>query len=288
MSISELSGSSRTNYIQATPETTLPHSADDNKPSLSLCERICNAYRNAIKAFVKFLQKHNWFVTSLILGTLLTEVWQALKAAFFMPANWKKHFNFYNLNPTTLSETQAQKPPVLLLHGNFHDQTAWLSFAKKLKESSLGPVYSVNFPSGKCTDKDYEILNKKVREIKAQYKQLGVDNIQINLVGHSRGGHLAYCYSWIRNEGEKAYWEKNKDIGKVIKIGSVLVQEDLDCIEKIDSTSKDRLYEIRGEYDILDDKKSVLPSDNQRTVATGHLGLLYSPEVHHQVIDWLK
>lgn len=63
---------------------------DEPPPKASLCQRISDAYRNAIHKFVQFLWRHGWHVTGMVLGTLLLEFCQAMKAGFLCPAGWKK------------------------------------------------------------------------------------------------------------------------------------------------------------------------------------------------------
>lgn len=262
-------------------------------PNLSICQRISNAYRNAIHQFVNFLQKHKFYVTAMVLGTLLLEPFQAIKAGCISPASWKKHFNFYNMNPKTLSNEQLTKQPILLVHGNYHNQSAWISLAKKLRLSNLGPVYTVSLPNGSITLKDYEIIQSKIDEIKAQYKQYNVNNIEhdikINIIGHSRGGYLAHRMAWttLRADG-KQYWGSSNDIGKVIKIGSVLDQEEISHIQNQDPDFRDRVYEITGQYDILETDKSLCEDSHMDTVNSGHLGLLYSSQTHQRIIQWLS
>lgn len=181
-----------------------------------------------------------------------------------MPLNWKSHFNFYNLNPTELKDEQLEKRPILLIHGNCHNQTAWLSLASGLEESDLGPVFTVDLPSGSVTEKDYEIVNEKIAAIQALYNK----HVKIDVVGHSRGGYIGYT---LKSQHHP------EDIGKVIRLGSISNEK-----------KHEDLYEITGEFDVLVTAKSVLDKEHQMEVDTGHLGLMYSPEAHKQIIQWLK
>lgn len=235
-----------------------------------------------------FLDKYEWNLTSSILGTVLTEPVQGIKSGFNYPYNWKKHFNFYNLNPNSITEKQAEKRPLLLLHGDYHNQSAWLSFAEKIKGSNLGPVYTVNLPNGNISINDYEIIHKKILLIKSQYKHHGQDNIKIDLIGHSRGGILAHRMAWTTlNVDGEIYWNRSDDIGKIIKIGSVLSQEEINHITRVDPNFSHRLYEITGQYDALLKDVSLCLPNHQVIVSRGHLGLLYSDYVHQLIMRWL-
>lgn len=254
-----------------------------------LGNRICTAYRNAIRRFVAFLKKHGWHVTAMVLGTLLLEFWVALKAAFLMPASWKSHFNFYNMNPLEITEEQSKKRPILLIHGNYHNQSAWLDFAKKLKNSHLGPVYTVNLPNGDVTKKDFEIVNKKIEQIKNQYAKFNIKDITIDLVGHSRGAYIASKVAMDH------FVEQESDIHSVITLGTPQDAELMSIIKRMDNLNRlggssipcPEFYDITGSYDVLCDESSPLDLDHQYIAETGHLGLLYCSQVHQQVIAWL-
>lgn len=225
----------------------------------------------------------------MILGTLLLEPWQAIKSALMSLALLKPHFDFYNTNPVTLTKEQSNKQPILLIHGNYHNESAWISLAKKLKSSNLGPVYTVRLPNGDVTDKDFEILNKKTEQIKAQYKKFNVNNIKINLVGHSRGGFLAGRMAWTALKGDgKRHWARSEDIGKVVTIGSVLDQEEINAIQGQDANFGNRICEITGKYDVLITDQSLLPVNCKEVIDSGHLGLLYSDRTHRRVIQALS
>lgn len=254
----------------------------------SLCQQFGFAYYNSVQKLVNYLWKHHWRATTVVLGTLLLEPWQAIKSSLAYPYNWKSHFNFYNLNPKRITEKQAKKRPILLIHGNFHNQSAWLELAKKFKELDLGPSYTVNLPSGNITDQDYTIIRDKLKEIKEQYKQYGVEDVIIDIVGHSRGGFLAQKMAWTSKElNGKVYWNRAEDIGKVIKVGATLDQEETSSLKRLDPTFNERVYEITGLHDVITTTPSLRPASHQKIVTTGHLALLYSPLTHQSIINWL-
>jgi pimeloyl-ACP methyl ester carboxylesterase len=218
--------------------------------------------------------------------TLLLEPWQAIKAGCLYFLGKKKHFNFFGLNPRAITADQAKKRPILLIHGNYHNQSGFLPMARYLMRQKIGPVYSVNLPSGGVTDKDYKIIQQKISEIKEQYRQYNVSSTKIDVVGHSRGGLLAHQIAWSSpGEEGRRYWSVCEDIGKVIKIGAVTGGENLYHIEKIDKSFKERLYEITAEHDCLVTARSLL--DNSVSICSGHLGLLSSPETLRRVAQIL-
>lgn len=245
------------------------HQAPVNRgPKVSYLERISNSYQSAIKNFVIYLRRHRWKITAMVLGTFLAEPWSVLKAGVLKICNWKKHFNFYNMNPKTLSTAQMSQTPILLIHGNYHDQSAWLSMGKVLK--NVGPVYTVNLPGGYITQRDWDTVARKIEEIKSKCPSF----TQVALIGHSRGGIIS-----------SIMLQQRSDIKQAISIGEVSYRN---TIESMDPHVRNRLYEITGKHDVLVTQSSFLPADHKKEVNVGHLGLLYSSEVHRQVVQWLN
>ncbi|MBS0626069.1 MAG: hypothetical protein JSS32_08475 [Verrucomicrobia bacterium] len=229
------------------------------------------------------------FMCAAALGTLLIEPGPALRSGLSFPLTWKKQFVYHTLNPKKITLEQAQKRPILMIHGNYDRQTAYLPLAKKLKTADVGPIYTISLPSGAITKTDYQLLSEKIAEIKAQYSEHGVDDPKIDLIGHSRGGHLAQSITWAEElaDGDRYYRrERAQDIGKVITLGSVLDQEEIDRYRKIDPNFDDQTFEIVGKYDILVTAPSLVKTGI--AVDTGHLGILHSDTAHRQIIEWLK
>ncbi len=272
--------------ISSVPDRITDVPVSKKSIKLSLPDRIYVVYRNTILKLLEFLKKNEWYMTASTLGTLLLEPWQSLKAALLMPFGMKTHFNFYNLNPRNLTKEQLDKEPILCIHGNLHNQTAWLSLAKSMQSIGLGPLYTINVPSGEITTKDYEILEMKIKEIKAAYKK----NIKIHFISHSRGGWLAVSKTWSNiGPGVERYWSpRSSDIGKVITMGFSLGKQSIQMVEKYDPHFKDSLFEIAGTYDVLWTDASVLPASNQYSIDVGHVGLLNSLEAHQTIIDILQ
>lgn len=280
---------------QTPPEERASNAAsEDHSWSLgTLLQRIHRSYQQAIAHFVVFLTEKVGRIFGIVIGTILTEPLNALRAAWNTPYGWGEKFSYYGLNPENLSAEQRTQKPLLLIHGNYHNQSGWLSFAKTLQESYKGPVFTVNLPSGQITDADYAIVERKIEEITRKY--LGAKNVRINLVGHSRGGYVASfsAFSYQDRDGARHYGHNPKvNIHKVISIGNVLSENQ---IHDIQSTISERnfpsirsLFEITGEFDVLVREKSHLPVQQHAEFSTGHLGLLYSVDVHHRVLEVLN
>jgi len=196
------------------------------------------------------------------------------------------------MNPTALTDRQLNQRPILLLHGNYHNQSAWLGLAKELRRCDLGPVYTVNLPNGDITDRDYVLIQEKIDQIKAQYGR----SVKVDLVGHSRGGYLAGRMAWtlLREDLDQIEERKyrrptfSEDIGVVIKIGDVFTAGVIQHVQEIDSNFSNRICEITGKYDVLETDLSLLPPEQNEVVGAGHLGLLSSPQTHRRVIRELS
>lgn len=246
-------------------------------------------YRTTIQRLVGFLKRRGWSDLSSVLGTILVEPWQALKAGLMEAASWKKPFNFYGMNPQVLTEEHLKRRPLLLIHGNYHNQAAWLSLAKTFQAHALGPLYTVNLPSGLITQKDYQLIQSKIEEIQAQYQHHHVDRVKIDLIGHSRGAFLAFRLAWtIPKERGHRMWQRNEAISHVIKMGSTLNLREIEKLQEVDPHFRDRLYELVGTQDILEPKPSLLSPQHQKIIETGHLKMLTSLEAHETILQWLK
>ena len=208
-----------------------------------------------------FVMKRRHFFARIVIMMLL-EPFEVLKVSFRMP---KGHgtLNKYGLNPVQLTEIQAQYPPILCIHGNYHNQSAWLSLAKHFKKEQYpGPIYTLNLPSGYITPKDMELINQKIKFIMNSYKEANVpeDQFKLNLIGHSRGVNVILNYS-----------DKNPSIiNHTILIGSD---------RGISKTDPKKSY-INGSYDASISKSSFEKTDDRHFVFdVGHIGLISEPNV---------
>lgn len=262
-----------------------------NKVILSPWDRIYSIYHAAISHLADFFNDWNLNGVTVILGTLLLEPHHVLKAVFHYFKGIKNEFHPYGLNSHSITLEQAKKNPILLIHGAFHNQSGWMELAKKIQDSNLGPVYTVNLPSGWIGDKDFQILKMKTEEIQSHYQRHGIQVKKIDVVAHSRGGRVAErVVEQVIGSVTTSFsndFKKTFPIGKIIKLGSILYPLQIGS-QIIPIKSPADAYEITGKYDILERGKSQLSSTHTFEVESGHLGLLYSDEAHQKIIDWLK
>lgn len=225
----------------------------------------------------------NIFVSSAI--TWIHEPKTNIKAALTFLLGVKKKFNFYNLNPI-ITESNAVKNPILLLHGNYHNQSAWLSLAKILQKNNIGPVFTVNLHNGPVTEKDQWIVDEKVNSIKQQYYHLGRKDVRIHLVGHSRGALLAFLYSLDQDNNKKNVIQNwREDIGRIIRMGHPTTIEEKQILA---TPLLNSLFDIVATRDKIVTRESSLSDEQKFIINCGHLELLYSKQAHQIVLNLLN
>ena len=95
-------------------------------------------------------------------------------------------FGFLPEKPTSLQV--AQKRPVILLHGLFHNRAVWFLMKQRLEQCGF-PVVTVNLPPFEMV----ETLARKIAET-VEETLVTYDAEQVDIVGHSMGGLLARYY----------------------------------------------------------------------------------------------
>lgn len=203
-------------------------------------------------------------------------------------------FKLYQLNPS-LSATDISKNPSLLLHGNFHNQSAWLALAKSASGQTLGSLYTLNLHSGPYTVADRTLINNKINQIKLDYSARGRDDVKVNLIGHSRGAVMAFYMSlpadtWRINQAgqfvmQHAVTTWRDDIGMIIRLGhpTTVYEKNLLAPGMIK-----QVYDLVAKHDQFIPYGSALPVSQQYTWDCRHLSLLYLPSVHQQIFKLIQ
>jgi pimeloyl-ACP methyl ester carboxylesterase len=227
------------------------------------------------------------------LGILLQEPHHMLKIGLLSLAGWRET-TWHGLNPKQITEAQSHLSPLILLHGECHTQGVWNSLAAAIRKAGIqNPVYTVNLPWGPIQEADYDHIEARIAEIREQYLKWGKGNIQVDLVGYSRGAPLAYMMGFKRVYRSSPISPKDDfrrpDIGKIILLGEVLSPRHLGGTNAEQKMLYETdVYEIVGAFDLLTGGRSVLPPERQCTVECGHLGLPFSPLSHQKIIEWIK
>lgn len=192
-----------------------------------------------------------------------------------------KDFHYFNSNPSSLTEEQAQKPATLLLHAYKSNQGEWIPFLSAVDEynnsasenSKTGPLFTLNFrDEGELQD-----LIQKINEIKNIYQIAGASKVELYLVGHSLGGTLAATYAF-----DPSLSQEDVLIKKVVTVASRLKNieppiqtpyypSSYQFLHEIDqlwnnielNRGMTELYTIAAENDWLITQESALVGDNE-------------------------
>lgn len=116
----------------------------------------------------------------LALRLILVEAWSIFLVLCAYP------FGFLPEKP--LSFKVANKRPVILLHGLFHNRAVWFLMKQRLEQCGF-PVVTVNLPPFEMI----ETLGRKVADT-VEEALVTYDAEQVDIVGHSMGGLLARYY----------------------------------------------------------------------------------------------
>ncbi len=88
-------------------------------------------------------------------------------------------------------EENSAFPPVVLIHGLYHNASAWLLFRLRLKRAGLKRIHVVSYSSRRYSFREIEEqLARRLAEIGTLER-----NEPVLLVGHSLGGLLAKAYA---------------------------------------------------------------------------------------------
>lgn len=256
---------------------------------------IPSIYEKGVKKIIDFLRSYDMRNVSNVVGTQLLEPWSSFKSALLIPLGWVNKFQFFGLNPDRLTPEQAKKKPLLLIHGNMHNQSAWLPFVKYIQNSYDGPIYTVNLNNGPLTENDRLILDAKIKEILAQYAEHGNYDVQIDIVGHSRGARMAFyaaldpsCWRIDENGKPKVLPSKvewRHEIGNIVRIGYPLKRKQDTWLDEL---MRSRIYEIDGLHDCIVDERSLADPSHLAQIDCGHLELMHAEETFARILRWVK
>lgn len=212
-------------------------------------------------------------------------------------------FTYHGANPQSISETDAERPAIILVHGAQHNQSGWMPLIKKLHERKIGPVYTLNYTQ----EKRQELLQKTIEKVKQQYQQKG-KNPSVILVGHSFGGTVVAEYFFGENQVVDVTVKKVIAIDARLKITNnapfpSMFEDIIPIVNKlydniINSQEKEKLFTISAKRSwlmplsasqIYENGQSILPETNRCIVEDcSHLSVLYSPKTEDKIIQWVS
>ncbi|MCB1066796.1 MAG: alpha/beta hydrolase [Simkania sp.] len=246
---------------------------------------IQSLYYGALARLVYFLRYYQWRQTANALAALLAETRSALFTGYWLSSGKEKTFQYYGLNPISLTEEQKEKPAILLLHGKGSNQAVWASLAKTFQEKGIPNVFTLNSYDGELTVEDVPLFEAKLNEIRHLY---GAKMPRVIVIGHSRGAEFS-LYAALPPETfklDEGYctqlkkWETFRpEIHKMIRLGSPLLPEER---EQLPEEMLAKIYEIDGLRDLIIPDRSLTP---YYQADCGHVELLYNQEVHQKIIQ---
>ena len=219
-----------------------------------------------IRRWLLFFDRNRWPRLGRAIACFLIEPKAFMRTLLHYP------FGFLDrLRLKKLSSLDIKGEAVLLLHGDHHNPSAFFGLSRYLKkQNGVGPLFTLSLPSGEVTEKDLCRVREKLTVIRGLYENKGLPFV-FNIVGHSRGAEVAL------------HFLSDPNLSKVIALGtpiSTLFSSSLSLEEK------NRLFEVDGLCDVLVLERSSAP--NRASFFLGHLGLLHSANVFHQVYFWLR
>lgn len=254
---------------------------------------------NLRNRFLNYLYKNERNGALAFFSILFFDFVEYIKYGFRALFGYKRHFNYYGLNPTELTDEQLAHDPVILLNGSYINQSTWFTLASALSKEETGykgPVFTLNLNHGAYCQEDVDTIESKLDEIKALYTVDGDEvDIATHLVGFSRGAWLAYYMSrnqnnWyttdgggIRSKEDIENVEYRSDIGRVIMLGGGAKPHGYDSNPII----ADKFRYIEGENDMV---MGAIGLDDDHTVCvnSGHAGLVNHNDAHRSICGWLN
>jgi triacylglycerol esterase/lipase EstA (alpha/beta hydrolase family) len=189
--------------------------------------------------------------------------------------------------------------PVLMVHGLYHNRTAWLIFARRLRRAGFENLHTFGYNS---FTRDFDHALSELKKRLDALLDASPDG-RIILIGHSLGGLLCRCAAGdprFRDKvaalvalgsphgGSELAWLGGNRMARGLIPGRTIPEAvaeapDPDC-------PKLAVYTMADDYVIpLDLLRTGRPGWDERVCAPmGHVWMLYSPEVTDMVIDFLR
>lgn len=253
-----------------------------------------HTYEKIAHRFLAYLDRKGYYEAHAVFATILFEFTECLKYTLRFLLAYKPHFSFYGLNPKKLRPEQKDYDPIILLHGNYANQSTWLSLASKLAKNYKGPVFTLNLDNGDYTQRDFDTIDTTLSNIKKLYNFDDPNGVVTHIIGFSRGAGIARYMSFDKSQVsvmngdvykvKDDYITYRPDVGRVIMIGSGSKPPFYD----IDPEVADKFRYIHGTKDLLWTKNVELQDEHRVDVESGHAGLVNHPDTHKAIFQWLN
>ncbi len=228
------------------------------------------------------------------MGGIAFEFFSMLMVCNLYPFGLKKE-----KDPPLLSY-QNHKRPILLIHGIFHNHSAFFKIKRELLRHGWDKIYTINLSTYSQGIEDLAVLTE--RKIEAILEQTNADKVDI--IAHSLGGIIARCYIQILTGHQKVKHcitlgtphqgtlLSKVGIGKSIKelrptSGLIKKLNSKPLPKSVSFTSFwspfDAMVWPSRHAQIKNDGKTDSHIQNIQVPNTGHAGLLFSKEVFYKI-----
>lgn len=246
---------------------------------------------------ISYCNNNGYRVVSGILNSITNEPTNFLYLALTYPLGWLPWFNYYGLNPSKLTSSQAKDAAVLYLPGFNANQSSALQIAKEFQKDGQLAVFTLNLQNKTLyCEQDFLLIEQKISAIRELYAKHGNDQVIIHLIGHSRGATVAYYVSiepnhWKLNldgafeltpeiKGDIKLIKYRKEIGKVSFFGGGRVPYGYDTHDFV----KSKFQCIEGTRD----NTSSLDKEHTVKVENCHQTTIYHPTAIAETLQFFK
>ena len=199
-------------------------------------------------------------------------------------------------------EENSAFPPVVLIHGLYHNASAWLLFRLRLKRAGLKRIHVVSYSSRRYSFREIEEqLARRLAEIGTLER-----NEPVLLVGHSLGGLLAKAYAARKDsfpgpdvkglitlgtpfKGSKMAVFAPGKLAQSILCGSDLIKE-LGTTEVPPHTACAALYSPVDSIVLPPESLTAVPENwiREKTAPISHVAYLYDKPTFDQALKLLS
>lgn len=150
-----------------------------------------------------YLERHGpGKIGRLLLRGIISSIYSSLLTILLFPIGfWRKLLEPAEIRACSL-------PPVILIHGLYHNASAWMFYRRWLAGAGFKNVYSLNYGSwSKSFDDLVQELGHRIEGISANFPER-----RVVLIGHSLGGLISRAYVETR--------QGNAMVDAVVTLGS--------------------------------------------------------------------